>query len=225
MDNNELGYAEYIEQLARKAMSGDMASLGNDDLINLLLSFTSRQKDTRAATLKLFESFGSISEILNAPLSGLESIEGINRNSAELLKTIPEIRRKCFTEQISRKKLQGICEIEDFVENYYIGAMREKFMLICLNEKQRMLSYHIISEGNVHSSSVDINKMVTILHASRAKYAIIAHNHPRESAVPSRADINATKNICVTFEKIGVKLLNHIVVGINEHMLIVPEDI
>ena len=46
----------------------------------------------------------------------------------------------------------------------------------------------------------------------------IAHNHPKAAPVPSPDDIQTTKYIKTTMENIGIKLLDHVIVGENRSL-------
>ena len=44
---------------------------------------------------------------------------------------------------------------------------------------------------------------------------ILAHNHPNGMPLPSDADVKATRQIYNILDTVGIKLLDHVIVGPN----------
>ena len=62
--------------LMRRLKENCAADFTKQELVELLLLYSIRQKDADAPTEKLFEYFGSMSEVLEAPVMELSHIEG-----------------------------------------------------------------------------------------------------------------------------------------------------
>ena len=75
----------------RRLKENGATGFSRQELVELLLMYSVRRKDTDASTEKLFEYFGSMSEVLEAPIMELSYIEGVSKNSAVLLSMIPQI--------------------------------------------------------------------------------------------------------------------------------------
>lgn len=52
----------------------------------------------------------------------------------------------------------------------------------------------------------------------KAVYIILLHNHPSGDAAPSRQDIETTKIIKEAGDIIGIRLIDHIIIGDNEYV-------
>ena len=201
--------------LMRRLKENCAADFTKQELVELLLLYSIRQKDADAPTEKLFEYFGSMSEVLEAPVMELSHIEGVSKNSAVLLSMIPQIARRVQIDHDVRNKVCGMDEVRQFVPKCFIGKTVEHFLLICLDKRKKMLRYDFISKGTVNSSTVDVRKIVHILLATDSVYAVVAHNHPRGSVAPSREDIKATQIIVNALNSIDVRLLDHLIVNTN----------
>ncbi|MBQ9901680.1 MAG: hypothetical protein IJM51_04750 [Clostridia bacterium] len=199
--------------LMQRLRENGPSGFNKQELVELLMVYSSRKNTTEAATGKLFDYFGSMSEILEAPVMELTQLEGISRNSAVLLSMIPQVARRVSIDRAVRKNLKGIEEIRNFIPNCFIGKTVEYFLLVCLDKNQKMIRYDFVSKGTVNSSSVDLRKIVHLLLVTNAAYAVIAHNHPRGHNYPSRDDLKTTQVIVNALSKIDVKLLDHIIVS------------
>ena len=60
----------------RRLKENGATGFSRQELVELLLMYSVRGKDTDASTEKLFEHFGSMSEVLEAPVMELSHIEG-----------------------------------------------------------------------------------------------------------------------------------------------------
>lgn len=215
------------EMLMNRLKESGAEDFCNQELIELLLLYSVRKGDTDTAAFRLFNYFGSMSEVLEAPVMELSHIEGISRNSAVLLSMVPQIARRVQVDHDVKKKIKGMDEIKDFVPKCFIGKTVEHFLLVCLDKNEKMIRFDFVSKGTVNSSTVDLRKIVHILLDSNAVYAVVAHNHPRGCAYPSRDDLKTTQVIVNALNTIDVKLLDHIIVSSRECFSIAqaPSDI
>lgn len=187
--------------------------LSKEELIELLLLYSGSKENSDEITDRLFEHFGSMSEVLEAPVSELVHVKGVRRNNALLLSMVPQIARRIQMDSDVKRSVKGMKEIREFVPKCFIGKTVEYFLLVCLDKKMKMIRYDFVSKGTVNSSTVDLRKMIHILLHTNAKYAVIAHNHPRGAAYPSNDDLRTTNVIVKAFNTIDVRLLDHFIVN------------
>ena len=93
------------------------------------------------------------------------------------------------------------------------GVKAEKFYFILLNEafeKVFCIDYVGNSDEEVFADTAEIAKALSV---HKAKYAIMAHNHPSGDENPSDADDRATRKFCVICEVYGVSLVDHVIVA------------
>ena len=62
----------------------------------------------------------------------------------------------------------------------------------------------------------DLNRQVRELKAAGAEEIIVAHNHPSGDPTPSRDDYKATVRLNEGAELVGLKLIDHIIVGADD---------
>jgi DNA repair protein RadC len=87
----------------------------------------------------------------------------------------------------------------------------EKFGMLCLDNKNKIIGVHIITEGTVNESPVYVREIATRSLLNNAVSVIIFHNHPGDDPNPSKADIEVTKRTKEGLKTIGIKLLDHII--------------
>lgn len=94
-----------------------------------------------------------------------------------------------------------------------LDADKEHFVLLCLNNKNRLSGFKVISTGSMTSSLVHPREVYTAaLHLSAAA-VIFLHNHPSGDPAPSPEDIDITRRLKQVGEVMGIRVLDHVVIG------------
>ena len=89
----------------------------------------------------------------------------------------------------------------------------EYLYMIVMNVKLEMTGIFELSHGNVNSSIVSVREMFQKALLANAVSIIVIHNHPSGDSSPSREDIQVTKRMVECGELLGVRVLDHIIVG------------
>jgi DNA repair protein RadC len=94
-----------------------------------------------------------------------------------------------------------------------VDVAQERFILLCLNTKNKLVNYSIISQGSLNSSIVHPREVLKPAILSNAASVIFLHNHPSGDPEPSLDDIEITKRLSKAFEICGINVLDHIIIG------------
>lgn len=216
-DTNRNIHKDHRKRLRQRFINEGLDNFEDHEVLELLLFYAIPQKNTNTTAHYLLNRFGSISEVFEASVPELIKVEGVGERSAVLISLIPQIFRKYIASKSNTSKIRGIEEIAKFAYNCFVGITDEYFLLICVDNKCTMLNHHFVSKGTVDSSNVDLRKIIQILVGSKATAAIIAHNHPRGNAIPSKSDLNTTVTIASALKSLGIKLLDHVIVSVNDY--------
>jgi len=98
-----------------------------------------------------------------------------------------------------------------------IGRLEhEVFIAIWLDSQNRVIDIEQIFRGTITETKVYPREVVKSALSRNAVGVMFAHNHPAGTTEPSRADEALTQTLKKTLELIGVKVLDHFVVGARE---------
>ena len=184
------------------------------EILELILFYSVPRKDTNELAHKLLNEFGSLAGVLNAKPDQLMKVVGITKNTAVLFKMILETARGYNAEMMSHKNIfKTNEEIGEYILSQFIGVTDERFSLLSLSNNGKLLSYDIVSVGDISSVGVSTRKIIEIVLRTRATTVVIAHNHPGGLALPSATDLETTKCIAEALKHIGVYLHDHIIVA------------
>lgn len=95
----------------------------------------------------------------------------------------------------------------------FYPAFREFFLVMAVDNRGRVVAWYVAAVGTgstVQISMQDIFRNLVILPTSTY---IVIHNHPSGDPTPSREDIALTEQLQSGGALLGLKLLDHIIIG------------
>nr|WP_314508559.1 DNA repair protein RadC [uncultured Pantoea sp.] len=104
----------------------------------------------------------------------------------------------------------------DWIRLQLASQERELFMVLMLDNQNRLLAHETLFHGTISSTVVYPREVVKAALRHNAAAVILAHNHPSGFAEPSDADRNITARLKQALTLVDVRLLDHIVVGSKE---------
>ena len=125
--------------------------------------------------------------------------------------TMPDVKFTC-TENVAEEFLK-----EDGKLHSLIDVAQERFILLCLNIKNKLVNYSMISQGSLTNSIVHPREVLKPAILSNAASVVFVHNHPSGDPEPSMDDIEITQRLSKAFKICGISVLDHIIIGDNEY--------
>ena len=90
---------------------------------------------------------------------------------------------------------------------------QEQMRVLLLNTRNDVVGQRVIYQGDIQSISVRAAEVFRPAILEAVPCIIVCHNHPSGSAEPSPEDVAVTKTLVEAGELLGIKLLDHVVVG------------
>lgn len=104
-------------------------------------------------------------------------------------------------------------DASDFLRMRLGALAHEEFHILWLDNRHQILSCEKLFTGTIDGASVYPREIVRAALQINACAAILTHNHPSGNPEPSTADRTITRDISAALKLIGVRVLDHIVVG------------
>ena len=101
--------------------------------------------------------------------------------------------------------IQTVCQLND--------STVEKFGIICLNTKNKIIGIHIVNIGGLTACNVEIKSIFQRSLLNNAAGIILFHNHPSGDPAPSKEDIDITNRIVQAGKIMTINVLDHIICG------------
>ena len=104
-------------------------------------------------------------------------------------------------------------QLLNYLEYSLLKRDIEVFKVLFLNTQNELLKEEELFKGTLDRSTVYIRELVKKILDYNAKSVIIVHNHPSGSLKPSQSDITLTQKLKDTFERIEIRLLDHLIIS------------
>lgn len=155
----------------------------------------------------------------NLTVKDLEGIGGIGEVKAVKLKCLAELCKRMSQAKISRgANFTNPVQVADYFMEQLRHRDTECVVLVCLDAKGQMIHEKKLSEGCVNMSLISPREIFLAALEHRAVNILLVHNHPSGDPTPSTADRMLTQNVREMGERMGIPLLDHIIIGDNCHI-------
>ena len=208
------------ERMRKKVEENGLDVLHDHEVLEVLLYLTNPRKDVNPLAHELIGRFRSLAGVLEAPAEELKKVEGVGDQTAYDLGLIPQIARRYMKSRAETKEgdmIDSSSKVTEkarkMIESEFFGSREEAVYAFALDNRLKLIRAIRLSEGTAASAGVPLPKLVEFALNSKATGVILAHNHPSGRLRPSRADIETTEQVRDVLQKVGVKLLDHVVVG------------
>lgn len=188
-------------------------NLNDYELLAIILGSGIKGLNVLDLSKLILSSFYTINDMKNITINELCMIKGIKKNKASIILASIEFgKRVCnYIEErfLITNSDDGYYYLRSKMEN------KEEEIVICLylNSKSEVVGEKIISIGSINEAIFDYKKIIKYAIKNSVNHILIAHNHPTGDPYPSRADIEATKNIIIQADNFDIKIVDHLIIG------------
>ena len=208
------------EEFLARGLSG----MADHKVLELLLFYTIPQGDVNPLAHRLVEHFGSLSGVLNAPYEELVKVKGVGANTATLIRLLPAIAAR-YLEQSGELggEMNTSWQFQQLLMPLFLGARNEMAYLVCLDGKNKLLTYRMLGEGITDSVLITARKVLEVALACNASRVALAHNHISGIAMYSAADVAATREVAKLLRQVDIELMDHYIIA-NDDMVSMRES-
>lgn len=188
--------------------------LTDAELISIF--FGSGRKNQTAVDLarEVLVHFGSLSALLRASQGDFCSCQGLGEVRYARVQAAMELSRRHVFARLQQGEWM---DSRQLAEEYLISRLgtlaHEVFGALFLNSQHRVLAFEDLFRGTLDGASVYPREVVKRALHHNAAAVIFSHNHPSGIAEPSAEDRRITTRLAEALGLIGVRVLDHIVVG------------
>jgi len=189
-------------------------SLTDAELVAILLRVGVQGASAVELARQILKKFGSLRALGEVPLLALLEVKGLKGAKAAQLSAAMEISRRMSLPD-ARKGiiLKSTRAAADYLRSRLQGLSEEHFRALLLNRRGTLLEDALVAVGSVDQARPTIRSIVVKVLQANASAVIVAHNHPSGAAEPSESDRLFTEDLFAALKPIGVKLLDHVVIG------------
>ncbi|MEX0324611.1 MAG: DNA repair protein RadC [Puniceicoccaceae bacterium] len=205
------------ERPQERLQSKGPKALSDAELLAVVLRNGTRGHDVMHLSNAILHGMGSLRGLLRMSVSDLEAYPGIGRIKALQLQAVIEIARRILSSGEAAPLMDSPSKIYQWLLPMADGEPVEKFWVLSLNRKNRLLRCEAVTSGTATASLVHPREVFREAIRNSASALVCAHNHPSGDPSPSQADIRATRQLREAAKVVQLDLLDHVIIGQAEH--------
>ena len=204
------------ERPQEKMIFQGAGALSNSELLALIIrSGTCDKSSIQLAEEVIAYARTNIGDLGKASVHELRQIDGIGDAKACSIVASLELSKRMMSWDL-KEMPDRMLSSEDVVRLLMEEMMyerREVFMAVFLNTRLRAESKMVISIGSLDTAPVHPREVFGPAVRRGAAAVIVAHNHPSGDPDPSSMDISITARLEEASRIIGIRLLDHVIIG------------
>jgi DNA repair protein RadC len=212
------GYLGHRQRLRERFAGAGPDALADYELLEIVLYRSIPRADTKPIAKALLKRFGSLAEVLGAPVALLQEIEGVGPAVALDLKVVAAASQRMARGEIKgREILTSWSKVVEYCRAAMAFEDREQFRILFLDKKNALIADEVQQKGTVDHTPVYPREVIRRALELSATAIVLVHNHPSGDPTPSRADIDMTRLIIETAKPLGIAVHDHIIIGRQNH--------
>jgi DNA repair protein RadC len=191
----------------------DWDSLSDAEVLALLLGPGSSELASWSQANRLLAHFKSLPGLSKGTYVDFRSAGLGHRRAIALLAAVQLHRRLAPRMLVPGKSFRSSVEIYEHFRPQFEELKKECFWDVLLDGKNRIIKIVRISEGSLTASLVHPREVFRPAIQEAAAAVLFVHNHPSGDPSPSQEDIQITRRLVETGRIIGIKPLDHVIIG------------
>jgi DNA repair protein RadC len=182
------------------------------ELVRLFREVTGARKSAAEA---VFEEFPMFRDLENATPAMLVELGLTERQAQVAVATFRLVRMvdAYRTRAVDAASITNPDDVVYWVSRHMAGLDREHGVLILMNARSKVIEGIVIGSGGQASTEMPVQNILRAALRYGAHSMILVHNHPSGEVKPSSADDLVTREIQEAGKRIGVPLLDHLIIG------------
>lgn len=204
------------ERPQEKLLYSGAESLTTSELLALIIRTGNQGKSAiQLAEEVISYSYSEAGNLRNIDVQELKEVEGIGVSKACSIVASMEFAKRINSE--STLATRPVIRHPETAAALLMEEMRhlkqERLVALLLNVKCELESKEIISIGQLSSATIHPRDVFRPAIRKSAAAILLAHNHPSGDPTPSEDDIASTKRLAEVAELMGIRLVDHIIIG------------
>ena len=191
------------------------AALNERELLALVLRHGRRGESALDIASALIAEYGGLAGIATARPEELAGYPGVGPAKAAALVAAFQLGR-IASETIDAPILRTAGDAATVAMRELAGTRRERVIVMVCDSRNRLLRVVPVAEGSVDRAPVPVREILNAVLRHDGRAFAVAHNHPSGDPEPSDTDLAASEELRTAARTVGLRFLDHVVVGGGE---------
>lgn len=201
------------ERPREKLIRNGSKALSDAELLAIIVRTGLKNENVVSMCMKLLKEY-NLNRLSRVHINFLKKIKGIGEAKAcQIIACFELGRRMAYSKNEKFPCIKSAKDIFKLVMSEMLNVKNEMVIGIYLDARKRMVKKEIVFVGSLDSNIIHPREIFKLALQESAAAVIIVHNHPSGNPEPSDADIEATRQLMLAGEMIGIELLDHIIIA------------
>ncbi len=202
-----------------KMLEKGRETLSDAELIAILIgSGNSNESAVDLSRRILRDVDDNLIQLSQLNINDLTRYNGIGKAKAVSILAALELgRRRRFAEASTQAFIKNSKDAFEYFYMRMADIEHEQFWVMLLNPANKVIKLAKVSDGGINGTSADPKRIFKIALENNATAMMLCHNHPSGNVLPSDRDKVLTRNIVNGGKLLEIKILDHIIVGIDKY--------
>jgi DNA repair protein RadC len=196
-----------------------VSALSDTELLAMALQGNGiRPEQALQLAARLIVAAGSVAGLLSWKPDDYRRLNGIGHIKGSQLAATAELARRMMLRSQPVAPLLNRAElVAAHLAPVAAGLEVEKFWVLCLNRKSRLLKQVEITSGTATAALAHPREVYRAAIRESASGIVCAHNHPSGDPAPSAPDLHVTRQLREAAKAVDIDLLDHVILGRPDH--------
>ncbi|BDS14855.1 RadC family protein [Aureispira anguillae] len=202
--------------------------LSNAELIAILIGSGSATESAVGLAQRILNSSkNNLQELGKKSIQELQLFKGVGPAKAVSIAAALELGiRRQATPIVQKPQITQSSDAYNILVADLMDLPHEEFIVLLLNQSNRVMKRIYISVGGVAGTVVDVKKIFrAVLENPLVSAIILGHNHPSDNLHPSKADIDITQKIKQAGKYLDIAVLDHLIIAGNSYTSLADEGL
>ena len=212
--SNRLQETAAHERPQERLLQLGSAALADTELIAMVLRNGTHGQDVMTLASKLIHASGSLAGLVGWKEGDYRRHKRIVRVKALQLMATMEIARRVMGQPLPLEPLLDEAQsVSAYMAPFAAGLEVEKFWVLCLNRKGRLIRRVEVTSGTASSTLVHPREVFREAIREASSGIVCVHNHPSGDPSPSSQDIRITRALREAASALEITLMDHVILG------------
>ena len=213
-----------VENRPRERLEKQGPSVLSDaELLAVILKTGNKDENVIDMSNRLISKYG-VDKLSNCSLTELQEIKGIGNAKASQIIALFKFNKRHNISKQNGKPIKTAKDVFEYCSPKLSNLDREQFIILHLDAKNRIIKDDVVSIGALTGKIAHPREVFKSAIKESAHSVILVHNHPSGDPTPSNEDLKMTERLFEAGEILGIKVLDHVIVGRHEWFSIVNKE-
>lgn len=198
-------------------------SLKDDELLALIIRCGTKNISALELASNIISDYKSLNKFNDLTLTELAKIPGIGEVKAGIILASIEFGKRVIRSNNKKIRIYSSKDIYNMFKYEFIDTKQENLIIILLDNSNNIILSKTLFIGTLNASLVHPREVFKEAIKNSAAKIILVHNHPSNNTTPSKKDIEFTTTIKELGIKLGIPLIDHLIIGYNNYYSIIDD--